>query len=54
MKSKWSKTNGVLIPELNSTFYTSIIAGVEGILRQHGYGTIVCDSRLTSRRHKNN
>ncbi|HEX2986517.1 MAG TPA: LacI family DNA-binding transcriptional regulator [Caproiciproducens sp.] len=46
LKSKRSKTIGVLIPELNSTFHTAIIAEVEDILRQHGYGTIVCDSRL--------
>ncbi len=46
LKSKRSKTIGILIPELNSTFHTSIIADVEDILRAHGYGIIVCDSRL--------
>ena len=46
LKSKRSKTIGVLIPELNSTFHTSIIADVEKILRSHGYGTIICDSHL--------
>lgn len=46
LKSKRSKTIGVLIPELNSTFHTSIIADVEDILRRSGYGTIVCDCRL--------
>lgn len=46
LKSRQSKTIGVLIPELNSTFNTSIIADVEDILRVHGYGTIVCDCRL--------
>ncbi len=46
LKSNRSKTIGVLIPELNSTFHTSIIAEVEDILRRNGYGTIVCDSRL--------
>jgi LacI family transcriptional regulator len=52
LKSKRSKTIGVLIPELNSTFHTSIIADVEDILRQHGYGTIVCDSHLDKRMEK--
>jgi LacI family transcriptional regulator len=46
LKSKRSKTIGILIPELNSTFHTSIIADAEDILRAHGYGIIVCDSRL--------
>jgi LacI family transcriptional regulator len=49
LKSKRSKTIGVLIPELNSTFHTSIISDVEDILRTRGYGTIVCDSRLDKR-----
>jgi len=52
LKSKRSKTIGVLIPELNSTFHTSIIADVEDILRQNGYGTIVCDSRLDRQMEK--
>jgi LacI family transcriptional regulator len=52
LKSRRSKTIGVLIPELNSTFNTSIIADVEDILRAHGYGTIVCDSRLNKQMEK--
>ncbi len=46
LKSRRSKTIGVLIPELNSTFNTTIIADIEDILRMHGYGTIICDCRL--------
>ncbi len=46
LKSRRSKTIGILIPELSSTFHTSIITDVEDILRRNGYGTIVCDSRL--------
>lgn len=49
LKSRRSKTIGVLIPELNSTFNTSIIADVEDILRMHGYGTIVCDCHLNKK-----
>jgi LacI family transcriptional regulator len=52
LKSKRSKTIGVLIPELNSTFNTSIIADVEDILRMQGYGTIVCDCRLNKKIEK--
>lgn len=46
LKTNRSKTIGVLIPELNSTFHTTIIADVENILRKHGYGIIICDSWL--------
>lgn len=46
LKSRRSRTIGVLLPELNSTFHTAIIAEVEKILRRHGYGTIICDSHL--------
>jgi LacI family transcriptional regulator len=52
LKSKRSKTIGVIIPELNSTFNTSIIADIEDILRTHGYGTIVCDCRLNKQIEK--
>ena len=52
LKSKRSKTIGVLIPELNSTFNTAIIADIEDILRMHGYGTIICDCRLDGRIEK--
>ena len=45
LKTKKSKIVGVVIPDLNNTFITSIIAVVEDSLRQHGYGVIVCDSR---------
>ena len=46
LKSRRSKTVGMLIPELNSVFHTSIMADVEDYLRQKGYGTIVCDCHL--------
>lgn len=52
LKSKRSKTIGVLIPELNSTFNTTIISDIEDILRAHGYGTIVCDCRLDEKLEK--
>lgn len=46
LKSRRSRTIGILIPELDSTFHTTIISDVEQVLRQHGYGVIVCDCRL--------
>ena len=46
LKSKRSKLIGGLIPELDSTFNTRMMADVEEYLRQQGYGLIICDSRL--------
>ncbi len=46
LKTNRSNTIGILIPELNSTFHTSIIAHAEDVLRKNGYGMIICDSRL--------
>jgi len=38
-------TLGVVLAQLNSTFNTTIVAGMEERLREAGYGTIICDSR---------
>ena len=46
LKSHRSRMVGGIIPELNSTFNTAIMADVEGYLRQHGYGFLICDCRL--------
>lgn len=40
-----TKTIGVLIHNLDNIFAGTIIAHIEDILRQHDYGTIVCDCR---------
>jgi LacI family transcriptional regulator len=40
-----TKTIGVLIPNLDNIFAGTIIAHIEDILRQHDYGTIICDCR---------
>lgn len=45
LRTSKSKTIGVIIPELSNGFITSVITVLEDILRQHGYATIVCDSR---------
>lgn len=35
----------MVIPELNNTFCAEIITGMEDILRNHGYATMICDCR---------
>ncbi len=45
LKTNRTKTIGVVIPELNNKFCADIITAMEDILRNHGYGTIVCDCR---------
>lgn len=40
-----TKTIGVLIHHLDNIFASTIIANIEDILRQHNYGTIICDCR---------
>lgn len=45
LKTNRSQTIGVIIPELNNIFITTIITVVGDILRQHGYGVLVCDCR---------
>lgn len=45
LKTNATKTIGVVIPELNNTFFAEIITEMEDILRSHGYATIVCDCR---------
>lgn len=45
LRTKKTKTIGVLIPELNNTFCTTIISGIEDVLRTAGYAIMVCDCR---------
>lgn len=52
LKSKRSHLVGGLIPELNSTFNTTMMADVAECLREHGYGLLVCDCRLDKLREK--
>ena len=41
-----SMTIGVLIPNLDNMFFTTIISYMENILTQYGYSTIICDCQL--------
>lgn len=52
LKTNKSKTIGVVIPELNNIFITTIITVIEDILRKSGYGVIVCDCRTDPIREK--
>lgn len=45
LKTHKSFSIGILIPELTITFDTTIISGIEQILRKKGYSTIICDCR---------
>lgn len=48
LRSRRSKTLGVIIPDLASTFFTTVVSLMEGRLRDAGYAVIVCDARGTS------
>ena len=44
LKTRHTRTIGIVIPELSNVFIM-IISAMEDILRQRGYGVLVCDSR---------
>ena len=52
LKTNATKTIGVVIPELNNIFCAEIITGMEDILRNHGYATIICDCRTDKKLEK--
>lgn len=43
LKTNKTMTIGVLIPDLENVFCTSIVSNIENILIQNGYSTIICD-----------
>jgi LacI family transcriptional regulator len=43
LKTNKSRTVGILIPDLKSIFFTSIVSNIENILIKQGYSTIICD-----------
>lgn len=43
LKTNKTKTIGILIPNLEQMFCTSIVSSIENILIKHGYSTIICD-----------
>ncbi|NAZ88167.1 LacI family DNA-binding transcriptional regulator [Kineococcus indalonis] len=44
LRTRRSRTVGVLLPELRNDFHLSIVAGVEAALRREGVGVLVCSS----------
>ncbi len=50
LKTSRSHTVGVVIPELSNLFVTSIITVMEDVLRQSGYGVLICDCRTDTAR----
>jgi LacI family transcriptional regulator len=52
LKTNQSRTIGVVIPELNNAFITSIISTMEDILRRQNYAVIVCDCRSNAVRER--
>ncbi len=52
LRTNRSRSIGIVIPELSNTFITSIISGIEDILRSHDYSVIVCDCRSDPRLEK--
>ena len=52
LKTNATKSIGVVIPELNNIFCAEIITGMEDILRNHGYATIICDCRTDKKLEK--
>ncbi len=52
LRTRQSRTIGVLIPELSNAFITSIITTMEDLLRKQDYAVIVCDCRTDPRMEK--
>lgn len=52
LKTNRSRTVGVVIPQLNNIFMTSIITSVEEVLRSHGYGILVTDTGKDPKREE--
>ncbi len=46
LKSRRSMSVGLLIPELNSVFHTTVMRYVGYYLRLRGYSCVVCDSNM--------
>jgi LacI family transcriptional regulator len=52
LKTRQSRTVGVVIPELNNAFSTSIITYVTDVLRKQEYAVLVCDCRTDQKLEK--
>lgn len=45
LKSKKSRTVGMVLPELANLFTMKIVSVIEGLLQEQGYSVIICDSQ---------
>jgi LacI family transcriptional regulator len=45
LRQKHTNTIGVVVPKLNSYFMAAVIAGMEKVTNQHGYGLIISSSQ---------
>lgn len=50
LRKRRTETIGVVVPKLNSYFMATVIAGVEKITSQHGYGLIISQSQESGRK----
>ena len=50
LRTKKSMTVGILLPELNNMFFTSIVSSIDEAVERHGYGTIVCTTHSNADR----
>ncbi|MDR3051200.1 MAG: LacI family transcriptional regulator [Oscillospiraceae bacterium] len=46
LKTRRSRTVGIVIPELSNVFITTVITAMEDVLRRRGYAILVCDCRM--------
>ncbi len=44
LRTGGSKTLGVIVPKINMTFFSNVIAGIEQIANENGYTIIICQS----------
>jgi LacI family transcriptional regulator len=49
---KSSKIIGIIIPDLKNEFFNDMISGIEEVILQHGYKTMLCTSRESLDREK--
>lgn len=52
LKTNKTKTIGILIPNLEQVFCTSIVSNIENILIKYGYSTIICDYKEDAKLEK--
>jgi len=54
LKSKRTKTIGLMLPDLTSLFCVKLFTAVNTVLAQHGYSTIITDARSSNQRELEN